>query len=227
MKLLTFILWFLMTSFCCSLSGELKFIDCQDPILDSRSSPLSMEEIKDPKMQLFFDAMFKLARGEQTDQYRSVLVGLAAPQVGNPIRVILVDVQADGKGSVSKLCLYINPEILELSEETEEWYEGCYSTGEVRGVVKRPKQVKIRALDRNGNEFCETHSGYVARIFQHEIDHLNGIRFPERVPENDCLHLVKSEQSFEYRNQQKWREWKVTIPQKEWRQFMTSEFDTK
>lgn len=211
-----------------SLSGELKlkFVDCQDPILDSPSSSVSLDDLKDPKMQSFFDAMFTLARGEQRDQNRSVLVGLAAPQVGQPLRVILVDVEADGKGGVSKLCLYVNPEILELSNETEEWYEGCYSTGEVRGIVRRPSHIKIKALDRTGNEIVETHSGYVARIFQHEIDHLNGIRFPERVPEDNCLHLVKSEESFAYRNQQQWRDWKATIPQNEWREHMTSESES-
>ena len=167
-----------MTTLCCSLNGELQFAAPGDPILEKVSTPLSIEELKAPAMQRFFDAMFTLARGEQIDQYKSVLVGLAAPQVGQPVRVILVDILADGKGSVSDLRLYINPEILELSEDTEEWYEGCYSTGDIRGIVARPNYVKIKALDRDGNEIIEYHSGYIARIFQHEIDHLNGIRFP-------------------------------------------------
>lgn len=209
-----------MTSIFGSLNGQLQFADCRDPILEKTAAPLTPDQIKDPQMQRFFNAMFTLARGEQTDQYRSVLVGLAAPQVGWPIRVILVDVEADGKGSVSELRLYINPEILELSEETEEWYEGCYSTGNVRGIVARPKHVKIKALNRDGKEICESHSGYVGRIFQHEIDHLNGIRFPERVPKDGNLHLVKPEESYEYRNLEHWRNWKATLPQKEWREYL-------
>lgn len=210
----------LMSSFFSPLQGELQFADCRDPILDSSASPLSPNEINDPNMQSLFDAMFRLARGEQGDQYRAILVGLAAPQIGIPIRVILVDVKADGKGSVSELRLYINPEILELSEETDEWYEGCYSTGDVRGIVRRPKHVKIKALDREGNEVFEEHSGYVARIFQHEIDHLNGVRFPDRVPEQELLHIVKTEDNYQYRNLQGWRNWKCTIPQHEWKKHL-------
>lgn len=201
------------------LMANLFFVEPSHPILESQSAPLSVEDLKDSNFQLFFDQMFQLARGEQGDQQKAVLVGLAAPQVGRPIRVILVDVKADGKGGVSELRLYVNPEILEISQEMEEWYEGCYSTGNVRGVVRRPNRVKIKALDRDGNEMIEEHTGYVARIFQHEIDHLNGVLFPERVPENGRLHIVKSEESYAYRNQEGWRNWKATIPQSEWKNY--------
>jgi peptide deformylase len=197
---------------------DLHFVDCHDPLLDLPSHPLSIEEIKDPKTQLFFDAMLALARGEQSDQQKAVLVGLAAPQIGKRVRVILVDTKADGKGNVSELRLYINPEILEYSQETTDWYEGCFSTGSVKGIVSRPNEIKVKALDRNGHEIYESHSGYVARIFQHEIDHLNGIRFPERVPPESFLHLVKTEEMYAYRNGEGWRNWKKTIPQKEWKE---------
>lgn len=212
-----------MSSVFGSLNGQLQFTDCREAILEKTAAPLTPDEIKDPQMQRFFDAMFTLARGEQTDQRGSVLVGLAAPQVGRPFRVILVDVAADGKGSVSELRLYINPEILELSEEREEWYEGCYSTGDLRGVVSRPRHIKIKALNREGKEICESHSGYVARIFQHEIDHLNGIRFPDRIPQDGNLHLVKPEESYEYRNLEHWRTWKATLPQRKWREYLRIE----
>lgn len=164
--------------------------------------------------------MFKLAKGEQGDLQKSVLVGLAAPQIGKNMRVILVDVKADGKGNTAELRLYVNPEILSFSEEMEEWYEGCYSTEYLRGIVKRPKEIQIRGLDRYGNMIHETHNGYVARIFQHEIDHLNGIRFPDRISEEDVLHIVHSNEMSTYRNSQGWRSWKNTIPQKGWREYL-------
>jgi peptide deformylase len=210
----------LFNSSFCSPTEKLRFVDYNDPILDVRCSSLTEEEIKDPAMQKLFDGMFAFARGEQSDQQKHVLVGLAAPQIGKDIRVILVDTKADGKGGVSELRLYINPEILEFSQETEEWYEGCFSTGNVKGIVKRPRQVKIKAMDREGHEICETHSGYVARIFQHEIDHLDGIRFPERVPSQDRLHIVKADEMYAYRNQQGWKHWKETISQKDWKEYM-------
>ncbi len=203
-----------------NLLGKLQFVDDQDPILDSRCCELSVEEISDPNMQSLFDTMLKFAKGEQSDQQKHVLVGLAAPQIGANIRVILVDTKADGKGGVSELRLYINPEIIEVSAETNSWYEGCFSTGNVKGIVSRPSQIKVKALDRNGYEVYETHSGYAARIFQHEIDHLNGIRFPDRVSDEDQLHIVKSEEMYAYRNQEGWQNWQVTIAQKDWKKHM-------
>jgi peptide deformylase len=135
MKILT--LWLLMASKFL-FSSTLQFVDCEDPILNVSSRALTIEEIRDSGMQKLFDAMLAFASGEQTDQQKHVLVGLAAPQIGHSLRVILVDCKADGKGGVSGLSLYINPEILGLSQETEEWYEGCFSTGNVKGIVRRP-----------------------------------------------------------------------------------------
>lgn len=108
----------LFNSSFCSPTKKLQFVDCRDPILNVLCRSLTEEEIKHPVMQQLFDEMFAFARGEQSDQQKHVLVGLAAPQIGKSIRVILVDTKADGKGGVSELQLYINPEILEFSEET-------------------------------------------------------------------------------------------------------------
>lgn len=198
----------------------LTFVHHDDPMLGAKSHELSEDEIHHPATQELFDRMLSFARGEQGDRTKSVLVGLAAPQVGKNIRVILVDIRADGKGNVADLHLYINPEVIELSKDTEVWYEGCYSTGIVKGIVQRPRTVTIRALDRQGNEVIETHVGYVARIFQHEIDHLNGIRFPERMPDQGYIHLVKDEEMACYRNEQAWKDWQKTAPVHQWKQFM-------
>lgn len=172
-------------------------------------------------MQQFFDQMLVFGRGEQDDLNKSVLVGLAAPQVGKNIRVILVDVKADGKGHVSDLRLYINPEITEKSDEVDEWYEGCYSTGQVKGIVKRPSQIVIHALDRQGNKLIEPHNGYAARIFQHEIDHLDGIRFPERMHgQKNFVHIVKEDEMALYRGKSAWLTWPVQKPLEQWQQHM-------
>ncbi len=199
---------------------KLQLVDCEDPILDSRCEALTQESIKDSEMQNFFDSMLAFARGEQSGQQKHVLVGLAAPQIGKALRVILVDIQANGKGGVAQLRLYINPEIIEFSNETEAWYEACFSTGSVKGIVHRPSQIKVRALDREGREICETHQGYVARIFQHEIDHLEGIRFPDCLGAEEPLHIVKTEEMYLYRNEQGWQNWKTTIPKIEWQKYM-------
>lgn len=193
------------------------FVEVSDPILDRPSHPITLEALASPEMQSYIDAMILFAKGEQSDLQRKVLVGLAAPQVGRDIRLILVDLGANGKGQVSNLKPYINPEIIYASEEKEEWYEGCFSTGCVTGIVWRSSTITIRALDRYGTPLEETHTGYIARAFQHEIDHLNGIRFPDRVPKGGLLHLVQKDQMYLYRNQGQWRHWPHTFPQQEWR----------
>lgn len=205
---------------CWSAFSSLKFVDCDDLILDSPCQALTIEEIKNPNMQLFFDGMLSFAKGQQSDQQKHVLVGLSAPQIGVPLRIILVDVKADGKGGVSEARLYINPEITEQSKETEQWYEACFSTGRVKGVVNRSSQIDIKALDRYGNEVQETHQGYVARIFLHEVDHLDGIRFPDRMDAHERLHIVETNEMYQYRNEQGWWDWKITISQKDWKKHM-------
>ena len=195
---------------------SIQFIEPSNPILNQVSEEVTQEELAEPFFQKFIDEMFVMARGEQGDPNSSVLVGLAAPQVGVSKRVILVVQKADGKGKVSDLAAYINPKILECSDEEEIWYEGCYSTGHVTGVVSRPKTIKIEALDRTGKKLTETHFGFIARIFQHEIDHLNGIRFPDHIENEEDLHIVEDDQFPLYRNNEAWRSWPHKCSKEHW-----------
>ena len=99
-------------------------------------------------------------------------VGLAATQVGILRRVIVIEVD---EGDTIEL---INPEIINESGEQEE-IEGCLSVPGKWGYTKRPEYVKVKALDRNGNEKTYEGTGMKARCFCHEIDHLNGILFTD------------------------------------------------
>lgn len=103
-------------------------------------------------------------------------VGLAAPQVGVLKRVAVVDV---GEGVIE----LINPKITRSSKETESDCEGCLSVPEKWGYVERPKKVTVRAIDRNGKEFSVTGEGLLARAFCHELDHLDGKLFIDKVTE--------------------------------------------
>lgn len=107
--------------------------------------------------------------------YEANGVGLAAPQVGILKRIALVDV---GNGLIE----LINPEIISVSgEQTDN--EGCLSVPGKYGKVTRPNVVTVRATDRNGEEFEITGDGLMARAFCHEIDHLDGIVFVDKVTE--------------------------------------------
>lgn len=104
--------------------------------------------------------------------YHAKGVGLAAPQVGISKRVIVVDI---GEG----LFKLVNPEIV-ASSGIQDGAEGCLSLPDVVGNVKRSERVTVKALDENGDEVTIEATGYLARAFQHEIDHLNGIIFTDK-----------------------------------------------
>jgi len=100
--------------------------------------------------------------------YQADGVGLAAPQVGQSKRVIVIDV---GEGPFS----LVNPEIIESEEERQAVEEGCLSLPGIRIDVQRPKSITVRGVNEKGEKVVKTVEGLWARAFQHEIDHLNGV----------------------------------------------------
>ena len=110
-------------------------------------------------------------------------VGLAATQVAVSERVIVVEPPPDereGEG-IEPLYAVINPEIVKVSPDMEEGVEGCLSVPGWNGMVDRHAAITVKGLDREGQPVRYKLTGYVARIFQHEIDHLDGILFIDRV----------------------------------------------
>lgn len=101
-------------------------------------------------------------------------VGLAAPQIGRSIRLFITKIGEDKR-------VFINPEILEYSEETCFITEGCISVPGIREEVERPKEVVVKFQDEEGNEHQETFTGFLARVIQHEYDHLEGKIFINRL----------------------------------------------
>ena len=103
-------------------------------------------------------------------------IGIAAPQVGKNKRIAVVEVDEGDKFEL------INPEIIEAKGESID-VEGCLSIPHVYGTVKRADEVTVRYYDREGEEIEVTAFGYLARAFQHEIDHLDGVLFVEKMIE--------------------------------------------
>ena len=108
--------------------------------------------------------------------YEANGVGLAAPQVGILKRIVVIDVSEEGDDPL----ILINPEILETSGE-QRGYEGCLSVPDKSGIVTRPNYVKIRALDEELKEMELEGEGLLARAFVHEIEHLDGHLYVEKV----------------------------------------------
>ena len=105
--------------------------------------------------------------------YSAEGVGLAAPQVNESLQIVVLD---DGNGLIE----LINPEILDVSEETEYGPEGCLSVPGIYGDVSRYTKIKVQAKNRFGKTIIYEPEGFLARIFQHEMDHLKGHLFTEK-----------------------------------------------
>ncbi len=139
------------------------------PVLRKRAAPV--DEITDDVRALvrdLFDTMYA-AEG----------VGLAAPQVGVSQRVMVVDAssQESGEGRYA----LVNPEVARASRATGKEVEGCLSIPGIEDSVERPLEVEVSALDADGNDVTIEAAGILARALQHEIDHLDGVLFIDRV----------------------------------------------
>ncbi|HLZ14407.1 MAG TPA: peptide deformylase [Candidatus Saccharimonadales bacterium] len=110
-------------------------------------------------------------------------VALAAIQIDQPLRVIVIRNDFDNKDDKS-FTVFINPVITKYEGEIEEDYEGCLSVPDVYGKVPRYHKVRVRAQDASGREFRITAEGFLARVFQHEVDHTNGIVFIDHIKDN-------------------------------------------
>ena len=125
-------------------------------------------------------------------------VGLAAPQVNVSERVIVVELPADEEeGTPAEHYVFVNPEIIKTSHEVEDGQEGCLSVPGYVGEVPRYTMIVVRGQDARGKPQRIRAKDYLARIFQHEIDHLDGVLFIDRVDDPSKIHKVTSEEAAE------------------------------
>jgi peptide deformylase len=110
--------------------------------------------------------------------------GLAAPQIGIGLRVVIFGVTANPRyPDVEEVpdTVLINPELTPLGDETEEGWEGCLSVPGMRGVVPRWRRLRYSGFDEKGSAFTREVEGFHARVVQHECDHLDGVLYPMRI----------------------------------------------
>ena len=146
-------------------------------------------EIFDDDLQSLIDDMIETMRVAPG-------VGLAAPQIGVSKRVIVVEFGSEDDETIPKqLYVVVNPEIEKRSEETVEGIEGCLSVPGVVGEVDRSEIVTVSGRDAKGKKIRIRAQGWLARIFQHEIDHINGVLYTDRAdnlwqPEPDEMESI-------------------------------------
>lgn len=199
------------------------YVPPQDPILKNKSSEVALEEIQSPRIQGIIDQMLELSLIERE---KGRMVGLAAPQIGIPLQIILVDtiITPERMDFSHPLDVFINPKITWISDEMEEFREGCFSTGSLAGKVPRAKKIQFEAYTRDGEKVELELEGYNARIFQHEVDHLNGLRFPDRMTNFENLHWVEEDEIEEYRAN--YESWPKKCSKEEWLSYIEPLSDT-
>jgi peptide deformylase len=125
-------------------------------------------------------------------------VGLAAPQVNIAERVIVVELPADEEEDIpAEYYAFVNPEIVKTSREVEDGQEGCLSIPGYVGEVPRHTMVVVRGQDARGKPQRVRAKDYLARVFQHEIDHLDGVLFIDRVEDPSKIHKITPEEAAE------------------------------
>lgn len=165
----------------------LKIAQIGHPVLRERAREVSEDELRSGDVQRFIDDLVETMRDANG-------AGLAANQVHAPIRICAIEVKDNPRYPYKPnipLTILVNPVLEPLSEATFENYEGCLSVPDLRGVVRRYAELRVRALDRDGAPIDAVVRGITAGTYQHECDHLDGTLFVDRVEDPATLSTLK------------------------------------
>ncbi|HET7528625.1 MAG TPA: peptide deformylase [Candidatus Saccharimonadales bacterium] len=172
------------------MSAKDKIIALPNPRLRQKSQRLP---IITPEAREVIRQMIDSTLDWEATREHEVGVALAAVQIDQPYRIIIVRNDFENKDD-KNFSVFINPEIMKAEGKVEEDYEGCLSVTDIYGKVPRYSKVRVRALDENGQVVRVKAEGFLARIFQHEIDHTNGIMFVDHLKDDkDAFYKLTSE----------------------------------
>jgi peptide deformylase len=161
-----------------------RILEIGHPVLRERAREITPEELRSEDVQALIDDMIDTMRAANG-------AGLAANQVGETLRIAVVEVTEGNPRYPYKppipLTVIVNPQIEPLDRETAQINEGCLSVPNLRGEVPRHLRISVRYFDREGVEHEELKSGLTAGTFQHEVDHLDGTLFVDRVTDPRTL----------------------------------------
>jgi len=173
----------------------LKIAKLGNPVLRQIAKPVDLSELTVPggdEIQGFIDDLIDTMRIEDG-------VGISAPQVSRSIQIVVVECAGNkrypGKEEI-KLMVLVNPVITRYSEEMEEGWEGCLSLANLRGLAKRSKDITVEAYNRDGEKVVIEAEGFLAVVLQHEIDHLHGIVFLDRMMDMTKLCFLEEYDRF-------------------------------
>lgn len=150
----------------------MEIIKIPNKILAKKTAEVAVKDIKSNIYRSFVSDMKKAMKENEG-------VGLSANQVNKDLSIFVVEEKLAEEAGVPDV--FFNPEITEYSKDTDELEEGCLSIPQFYTLIKRAKKIKIKAVDENGNKIKFKARGFLARVLQHETDHLNGITIRNRV----------------------------------------------
>lgn len=153
------------------------------PVLRTRAREVSMDELRSAETQRFIDDLVETMHDANG-------AGLAAIQIYEPIRIVAMEVRDNPRYPYKPkipLTILVNPVLEPIGDETFMNYEGCLSVPNLRGKVRRHARLHVRALDRHGAPIDTTIAGITAGTYQHEVDHLDGKIFLDRVEDPTTL----------------------------------------
>ena len=159
------------------------------PVLRTKVKPVAPGEITTAPIQRLIDDMIQTML-----EYHGV--GLAAPQVHEELRLFVAQVIGDhdddeeDESRKPEVMALINPEIAPVGRHIEEDWEGCLSIPDLRGLVPRHRDIRVKAFDRTGRRVDVAATGYMARVIQHETDHLDGVLFLDRMKSFESLSFL-------------------------------------
>ncbi len=162
---------------------DLRIIQIGHPTLRQRAREVTALELGSPELHRICDDLVETMRAANG-------AGLAAPQVDIPLRLFAVEVGDNPRYPYKPhlgLRVLVNPVVRPVSEETYASYEGCLSIPNLRGLLPRSTEVEVGYLDPMGNDHVERFGGPSAGTMQHELDHLDGVLFPDRVDDPTTL----------------------------------------
>jgi peptide deformylase len=180
-----------------------------DIILRNVCRPIGLKELHTKKIQNIVENLLDFVyqtsnKGTARDKNRPSTVGLSANQLGYNLSIAIVDLGI-GHKSYNDLHVLVNPEITWSSKTIIERDEGCVNLEHIRGFVKRSKRIKVSAFDRSGNKITLDVHGWPAILLQHEINHLNGKLFIDKLPNPKKAHHVLSGELRNYKKlKQSW-----------------------
>src|SRR5215218_3416867 len=151
------------------------------PVLRQKARPIERADLRSPVFQKLIDDMI-----DTMHEYHGV--GLAAPQIHEGLRLFVAALDSgDEEESDVETLAIINPEITVVGTDVVDDWEGCLSIPDIRGRVPRPREIRVRAMDRKGDRI-ELHAhDFHARVIQHETDHLDGVLFVDRMKSYESL----------------------------------------